>query len=79
MDLHKAFDSLDRDFLLHVLKKIGFGDNFITWITILLNGQQSRGTNGGFATQYFTIKIGARQGDPISAYPFIIALEVLFT
>ena len=30
MDLEKAFDSLDHDFLICVLKKIGFGDNFIT-------------------------------------------------
>ena len=29
MDIEKAFDSLDHDFLLFVLKKIGFGENFI--------------------------------------------------
>ena len=35
--------------------------------------------HGVFATQYFTFKKGARQGDPISAYLCITALEVLFT
>ena len=35
--------------------------------------------NGRFATQYFTLKEDARQGDHILAYLFIIALEVLFT
>ena len=50
MDLEKAFDSFEHDILLCVLKKIGFGDNFIT-IKILLNDQQSYVINEGFATQ----------------------------
>ena len=33
--------------------------------------------NGGF-TPYFNLEKGARQSDPISAYLFILALEVLF-
>ena len=36
MDLEEAFNSLDNGFVLCVLKKFGFGDNFITWIKILL-------------------------------------------
>ena len=75
MDIEKAFDSLDHDFLLFVLKKIGFGENFIHWIKVL---QQSCVINGGFTTQYFNLEKGARQGDPISAYLFILALKVLF-
>ena len=56
MNLKKAFDSFDHDFLLCVLKKFGFPDNFITWIKILLNDQLSCVTNGEFATQYHTLK-----------------------
>ena len=67
MDLEKAFDSLDHDFLLCTLKKFGIGDSFINWIKILLNDQQSCVINRGFATQNFTLKRGARQGDPVSA------------
>ena len=78
MDIEKAFDPLDHDFLLFVLKKFGFVENFIHWIKVLLNKQQSCVINGGFTTQYFNLEKGARQGDPNSAYLFILALEVLF-
>ena len=46
---------------------------------ILVNDQQPCVINGGFASQHFTLKERARQGSPISACLFIIALEVLFT
>ena len=35
--------------------------------------------NGGKTTPYFRSERGTRQGDPISAYLFIIALEVVFS
>ena len=78
MDIEKAFDSLDHNFLLTVLTKFGFGNNFLSWIKILLKKQLSCVINGGFTTSYFNLEKGARQGDPASAYLFILALEVLF-
>ena len=73
INLEKAFDSLDHDFLLHILKMFGLGDNFINLIKVLLNDQQPCVINGGFTTQYLTF-----EGDPISVYLFITGLEVLF-
>ena len=32
MDIKKAFDSLNHDFCSAVMRKLGFGKNFITWI-----------------------------------------------
>ena len=69
MDIKKAFDSLDHNFLLTVLEKIGFGNNFISWIKVLLSNQESCVINGGSTTNYFKLE---------RAYLFIIALEVLF-
>ena len=70
MDVEKAFDSLGHKFLISVLKKFGFGQNFISWIEIILKNQESCVINGGTTTKYFKLNRGARQGDPISAYSF---------
>ena len=78
IDIKKTFDSLDHNFLLSALKKFGFGENFIHWIKVLLNNQQWCVINECFTTRYFNLEKDARQGDPISAYLFILALEVLF-
>ena len=78
VDVEKAFGSLDHGFLLVVLKKISFGKNFIDWIKMLLIYQESCIINGSRTTSYFKLEKGARQGSPISAYLFIIALEIIF-
>ena len=78
MDVEKAFDSLDHNFLISALEKYGFGKNFISWVKILLKNQESCVLNGGTTTKYFLIGRGARQSDPISAYLFILALQILF-
>ena len=77
MDIEKA-DSLDHSFLISVIKKLGFGKIFITWIEILLKDQQSCVINGGTTTQYFNLERDTCQGDPVSEYLFILVLEILF-
>ena len=42
MDVDKAFDSIDHKFLSSVLKKIGFGQNFISWIETVLKNNFAR-------------------------------------
>ena len=78
MDIEKAFDSLHHNFLISTLEKYGFGQNFILWIKILLNDQESCVVNGDKTTKYSMLGKGACQGDPISAFLFILALEILF-
>ena len=44
----------------------------------MLRDQESCVINRGHATTYFRLKCGARQGDPVSAYLFMLALELFF-
>ena len=78
IDIEKAFDSVNHVFLIAILENFGFGKTFIYWIKILLKNQESCVINGGKTSQYFKLERGTRQGNPISAYLFIIVLEVLF-
>ena len=77
-DFEKAFDSIDHSFLLSALKCFGFDDEFIQWVRTLLNNAESCEINNGHSTGYFLLERGTRQGDPLSAYLFILVLEILF-
>ena len=77
MGIEKEFDSLDQNFLIFILEKYGFGKNVILWVKILLRDPESCVINVGTTTKSFSLGRGVRQGEPISAFLFILALEVL--
>ena len=78
VDIEKAFDSINHCFLIKLLKKFGFEKYFTKWIKNLLQNQESCIVNGGTTTNYFKLGKGTRQGDPISAYLFLLVLEIVF-
>ena len=71
MDIVKAFDSLDHNFVISTLEKYGFDQILILLVKILLNDQESYVINGGKTTKYFMFGRGARPGDPISVRNFL--------
>ena len=53
VDIEKAFDSLSHSFLLACLKKYGY--DFIKWVEMLLDCQESCIINAGNRTKYFEL------------------------
>ena len=78
IDIQKAFDSVDHSFLISTLERYQFSNRFLKWVKILLKNQESCIINGGNTTKHFKLEKGTRQGDPISAYLFILVLEIVY-
>ena len=77
LDFKKAFDSIDQHWLSRVLHKMNFPTKFIRTINSLNKDANVRVLVNGFRTEKVPINKGVRQGDPLSLYLFLLAVEPL--
>ena len=77
LDIEKAFDTINWEFINQVLKSLGFPPSFLHWIKVIENNKELRIFNNGHSSKAFKPRKGVAQGCALSPLIYILAMETL--
>ena len=79
LDMAKAYDTLDRDFLYEAMEAMGAGAGLLTWTKLLLSDTQAVAMVNGFRSRSVRMEAGVRQGCPLAPLLYLFAAQALLT
>jgi hypothetical protein len=77
LDLKKAYDHVNWDFLLYMLQRCVFGERWRKWIKFCVSAVKFSILVNGTPTGFFQSLQEIRQGDPLSPLLFVVVMEAL--
>ena len=77
LDIEKAYDHVNWEALLDLLKRMGFGEKWCKWIRTCISTVQFSILINGVSADFFGSTRGLRQGDLLSPMLFLVMMEVL--
>jgi hypothetical protein len=77
LDIMKAFDMLQWDSIVRIMGFMNFPPHFVAWVYECMSTPTYSININGVMKGFFGSKQGIRQGDPLSAFIFILVMELL--